>query len=185
MMVSFLADEKPREVVAISNRYGNFPQIIDNISCIANYTNQLSCNIWYSKTALGYRNGLKLRLFGEHGSAEWVQENPEYLHLADTRGRKTVIDRASSEVQISNQVRYTRFKAGHPSGFIEAFANYYYDTADSLSVYRNRKKPCRTPYVFGIDEALEGIHMLEAIADSSINRCWEKINEHVNTRHSE
>ena len=175
MMVRFLTNEQPSEVVAISNTYGNFPQIIDNVSCIARYTNNLNCSIWYSKTALGHRNGLKLRLFGESGSAEWLQENPEYLQFADNHGRRIIIDRASSEVQVSNQTRYTRFKAGHPSGFIEAFANYYYDTADRLGLYLDKNKPCPSQYVFGIDEALEGIHMLEAIADSSINKCWVNV----------
>ena len=60
MMVRFLTGEKPMEVAATSNTYGNFAQITDNVSCIARYTNNLNCNIWYSKTALGYRNGLKL-----------------------------------------------------------------------------------------------------------------------------
>ena len=58
-----------------------------------------------------------------------------------------------------------RFKAGHPSGFIEAFANYYFDTADSLGAYLDNNGHYN-PHVFGIDEALEGIKMLEAIADS-------------------
>jgi predicted dehydrogenase len=174
MMVRFLTGEKPVEVAATSNTYGNFTQIIDNVSCIARYTNNLNCNIWYSKTALGYRNGLKLRLFGESGTAEWLQENPEYLHLADNHGRRMIIDRASSDVEISNQNRYTRFKAGHPSGFIEAFANYYFDTADSLGTYLDNNGHSN-PHVFGIEEALEGIKMLEAIAESSTNKCWAKV----------
>ena len=173
MMVRFLTGEKPMEVAATSNTYGNFAQITDNVSCIARYTNNLNCNIWYSKTALGYRNGLKLRLFGESGAAEWLQENPEYLHLADNHGRKMIIDRAS-DVEISSQNRYMRFKAGHPSGFIEAFANYYFDTADSLGAYLDNNGHYN-PHVFGIDEALEGIKMLEAIADSSSNKCWVKV----------
>ncbi|SEK36065.1 Gfo/Idh/MocA family protein [Nitrosovibrio tenuis] len=175
MMVRFLTNEHPTEIVAISDTYGNFPQIIDNVSCIARYTNNLNCSIWYSKTALGHRNGLKLRLFGESGSAEWLQENPEYLQFADNHGRRIIMDRASSEVQVSNQTRYTRFKAGHPSGFIEAFANYYYDAADTLGMYLDKNEPCPSPYVFGIDETLEGIHMLEAIVDSSINKCWVNV----------
>lgn len=174
MIVRFLTNQRPTAVVATSDTYGNFPNIIDNVSCIAKYTNNLNCNIWYSKTALGQRNGLKIRLFGESGSVEWLQENPELLHFADNRGRKVVIDRASDDVQVCNQTRYTRFKAGHPSGFIEAFANYYNDIADTINMYLNNKSS-PNQYIFGIEETLEGLHMLEAIAESSFNQCWVNV----------
>jgi predicted dehydrogenase len=175
IIIRFLTNEKPVSVIATSDTYGNFPQIIDNVSCIARYTNNLNCTMWYSKTALGQRNGLKIRLFGEMGSAEWLQENPEYLYLADNRGRKIVIDRASNDVQVCNQIRYTRFKAGHPSGFIEAFANYYSDIADTLEMYLDHKQYAPSQYNFGIEEALEGLYMLEAIAESSANHCWVNV----------
>lgn len=175
MMVRFLTNERPEEVVATGNSYGNFKQIVDNVSCLARYSGDLDCSIWYSKTALGYRNGLKVRVFGECGAAEWVQENPEYLQLADRSGGRFVIDRGSNDIRISNQPRYTRFKVGHPAGFIEAFSNYYYDTADVLEQYLADNVVRRHQYVFGIDDALEGLRMLEAIARSSISKCWEKV----------
>jgi predicted dehydrogenase len=174
MMVRFLTDETPVEVVATSNTYGNFGQVVDNVSCLARYTNNLHCNIWYSKTALGYRNGLKLRLFGEQGAAEWVQENPEYLTLTDHYGTKSIVDRASRDIKVANQGRYARFKVGHPAGFVEAFANYYCDTADALAAHL-AGQPATGEYVFGIEDALQGLRVLEAIADSSANRCWATV----------
>lgn len=174
MMVRFLTDETPVEVVATSDTYGNFGQVVDNVSCLARYTNNLNCNIWYSKTALGYRNGLKLRLFGEQGAAEWVQETPEYLTLTDHYGTKSVVDRASRDIKVANQRRYARFKVGHPAGFVEAFANYYCDTADALATHLAGRSVAGE-YVFGIDDALQGLRVLEAIADSSANRCWTMV----------
>ena len=175
MMIGFLTRERPEEVVATNKSYGNFKQVTDSISCLANYSNDLTCNIWYSKTALGYRNGLKLRIFGEKGTAEWVQENPESLQIADNSGGRFIVDRGSKEIKIANQSRYTRFKAGHPAGFIEAYANYYYDVADSLEYYLDKKDNSIQDYVFGIDESIEGLRMLEAIARSSVNKRWEKV----------
>ena len=37
----------------------------------------MTSNFWMSKTAVGRRNGLRIRLFGELGSAEWYQMEPE------------------------------------------------------------------------------------------------------------
>lgn len=174
-IVHFLTGERPEEVVALSNTYGNFNQIVDDVSCIARYSNGVACNMWYSKTALGYRNGLKVRVFGDKGAAEWVQENPEVVHLADARGNRMILDRASSDIQIANQSRYTRFKAGHPAGFIEAFANYYCDVADALGSYLAQGAAAPNEYVFGIEEARQGIMMLEAVAASSVKRAWVRV----------
>ena len=175
MMARFLTGQRPEEVVATTRSHGNFRQVADNVSCLARYSGGLDCNIWYSKTAFGYRNGLRLRLFGDRGAAEWVQENPEYLHVADNSGGKYIIDRTSRGIQIAGQTRYQRFKAGHPAGFIEAFANYYFDVADVLESYLDKTVQPENAYVFGIEESLEGLLMLEAIARSSVSKRWEKL----------
>lgn len=172
MLVRFLTGETPTSVVATSDTFGNFAQIVDNVSCLVRYTNNVHSNVWFSKTALGHRNGMKIRVYGHNGSAEWVQEAPEFLTFADNQGRRYVMDRASADIEICNQVRYTRFKAGHPTGFIEAFANYYYDIADALHAYLATGTSPANPYVFGIEETLEGFRLFDAIAESSTNQCW-------------
>ena len=130
--------------------------------------------MWYSKIAIGNRNGLKVRIYGTKASAEWLQEVPEILHLADVRANRWKIDRGNQEVEISNQQRYTRFKVGHPAGFIEAYANYYQDIANALQDYKRSNivsfKDC-----FGIEEAYEGVRLLEAIQKSSKSRAWERV----------
>ncbi len=172
--IYFLTGEKPIKVIAIQNSFGLFKQVIDNVICIAKYTNDMVCNIWYSKAALGYRNGLRVRVYGEKGSAEWYQMNPEMLYLHDNRGHTQIIDRGSFDVNTSSQQRYNRFKAGHPAGFIEAFANLYSDIADSIIAYKENLN-YKSEYVFGVDEALGGLYMMEAIAKSAKNESWEKV----------
>lgn len=171
-IVKFLTNQSPLELVAVSNTFGNFNQIVDSVIGIARYSGNLVCNLWYCKTALGNRNGLKVRLFGSHGSLEWYQDNPEYLLFTDQHGRKSTIDRAHPEVTISNQLRYNRFKAGHPAGFIEAFANTYCDIAVALRSFKQGRVMTNNPYVFGIEDALEGLLMQEAIAQSSKDKSW-------------
>lgn len=167
-LVYFLTAENPIDVIAVQNSFGFFRQIIDNVICIAKYSNDVICNIWYSKAALGYRNGLRVRVYGEQGAAEWYQMEPERLFLRDNKGHEQTLDRGSLDANISLRPRYNRFKAGHPAGFIEAFANLYSDIADSLLGHASE-------YVLGIDEALEGLYMLEAIAKSSQSGSWEKV----------
>lgn len=174
-LMHFLIDKKPLSIFASHSSYGNF-EIIDNVNILAEYEDNISVNMWFSKCALGYRNGLKIRIFGEKLSAEWLQTNPEELLLNTQQGERIIKDRASPNLLgIANHSRYNRFKAGHPHGFIEAFANYYYDIATILNEY---KKDCNTsnlttthnskysPYIFGLEESLEGLLFFESAMTS-------------------
>ena len=173
-MIYFLSGEKIKRVIALTNSFGSFEQVKDNVICMAEYSNELVCNIWYSKSALGDRNGLKVRVYGEKGSAEWYQNNPEILIYNDSQGGIHSYDRSSVENNISCKPRYTRFKAGHPAGFVEAFANHYYDIAECLLKHQ-KGEFFSSPYIFDVDHAIEGLKMLEAINDSSKNNTWTEI----------
>ena len=175
IITKFLTGETPLEVVALCNTFGHFDQVVDNVIGMAKYTNNMVSNIWYGKTALGYRNGLKVRILGERGSAEWYQENPEQLLLCDRHGRRSNLDRAHPDILVANQARYTRFKAGHPAGFIEAFANIYCDIADELFNFRRNCIASNNAYVFGVEEALEGLDLFEAISQSAKHNVWVKV----------
>lgn len=175
-IIDFLTGEKPQELVAMQSSQGRFRQVIDNTMCIARYTNSMECSIWYSKAALGYRNGLRVRAFGENSSVEWYQMEPEFLLHNDNKGHKSILDRACVDVEVANLPRYNRFKSGHPAGFLEAFANHYWDIADSLRHYQATGIQNANEFVFSSRQALEGLAMLEAMAQSSNERCWKSVN---------
>lgn len=175
--VDFLTGEKPIELAAVHNRFGSFKQVVDNVMCIARYTHEVVCHIWYSKAALGHRNGLRIRVYGKKGSAEWYQMDPETLHMNDRFGNPIKMDRASKDAAISSEARYNRFKAGHPTGYIEAFANLYWDIADSLLWYLKTKEFKTDEYVFGVEKAMEGLVFLEAVKKSAVKHRWIRLDE--------
>ena len=171
-LIDFLTGEKPIELVAKEDHFGSIANVIDNVVCITQYTNNMLATAWFGKCALGHRNGLRVRIFGSEGSAEWFQMDPENLHLSDIYGTRRIIDRSDPANRIAIQSRYNRFKPGHPDGFIEAFANYYCDIADKLL----QKQPSKDEgYVAGIEVAIESMRFLEAISLSSESREWIKI----------
>ncbi|ARO29595.1 oxidoreductase protein [Rhizobium sp. NXC14] len=174
-LLHFLTQREPEEVCATSQSFGNFPQVLDNVQALVRCAGGLHCSMWYGKTALGQRNGLRVRLYGSKASIEWLQENPEIAYFYDRSGRKQVLDRASPEIMIANASRYERFKAGHPSGFIEAFANYYADVADALLQHKTGTTRLPHPYVLGFNEAEEGLLLLEAIECSRLEKRWVEI----------
>jgi len=131
--------------------------------------------MWYSKSALGHKNGLEIEIYGTEGSASWYQMNPEFLAFNDNRGRNIILDRSSKGVNVANLERYNRFKSGHPAGFIEAFANYYDDVYDALVDYKARRANTLNKYCYGINDSLEGLALMAAIETSVENRRWESV----------
>lgn len=169
-LIYFLTGKNPIRVIATEDSFGHFNQVVDNVIGMIEYTDEMKGQIWYSKSALGHRNGLKVRVYGNKGSAEWIQMQPEIITLNDNHGNIQMVDRAS-DVYVADALRYNRFKAGHPSGFIEAFSNYYYDLADALIAYKNHGQ-YNSDYVFGVEHAEQGLRMLTAMHVSYLNNEW-------------
>lgn len=171
----FLTGKDPIRTMAEFSNFSKYPGLVDNAMMWLDYKDGMKGSFWISKTAFGCRNGLKLRLYGDEGSAEWVQINPEEVRISYKDGTCTIIDR-STKPQICGETRYNRFKVGHPSGFIEAFANLYSDIADALIDYRETGKQ-KNPYVFGLEDSIKGLKLFHAARVSNDDRCWKELNE--------
>ena len=170
-LVQFLLGAEPLELVATQAHHGAVSTVADYISCIARYPDDVDVNMWYGKCALGNRNGLRIRIYGERCAAEWTQTNPEELRMADASGDVRIVDRVSPGISVASNPRYERFKAGHPAGFLEAFANLYWDLADCLIEFTETGAHS-SEFVFGGADAANGLRMLETIARSSKDRTW-------------
>lgn len=157
-MVHFISGENPVRLMADHQTFGWFKDIIDDVTAIAHYPSGMKSVMWYSKSALGYRNGLRIRVFGAEGSAEWYQMEPEVLVIHDVHGNRQWLDRAS-DVQLANQLRYNRFKSGHPAGFVEAFANLYVDIANKLEIFLDTAEYDRE-WTYGVKQAVDGLRYL-------------------------
>ena len=173
-LVHYLTGETAVSVSGQHASYGWFPDVVDNVSAICHYTHEVQGGIWFSKSALGHRNGLRLRIFGTEMAAEWVQVNPEEIVLSHRNGRREILDRAGSAI-IANAARYTRFKAGHPAGFMEAFANIYKDIANAVTHYQSTRDFV-SDEIFSTEMAGNGLRFLEAINRSATSGRWENVN---------
>jgi predicted dehydrogenase len=173
-MIYFLTNENPIELVADESSFGHFPQVVDDVSCIARYPSGMKTQMWYGKSDIGHRNGLRIRVYGSKGSTEWFQMNPEELFFNTIDGDRMIIDRASSNVSISNQYRYNRFKAGHPSGFVEAFGNLYFDISEKLRQYKIDGN-YKIDWSYDAMQATKGLEVFEAINKSSNSKLWIKL----------
>jgi predicted dehydrogenase len=77
-----------------------------------------------SQINAGLENDLRLRVSGALGTLEWRQEQPSRLVHLPHDGPRRIFTRGAPWLHASAQ-RASRIPAGHPEGFIEAFANVY------------------------------------------------------------
>jgi len=162
-LVNFITGLKPLAVSAHSRAVSEVSEgLIDEVDALIEYESGMLLNAWYGKVALGSRNGLKIRVYGTLGSFEWLQEQPEQIIYANAIGDRLLLDRISSTSSVTQEARYNRFKAGHPAGFIEAFANYYFDIARAI------REASLNEYTLSAGVAIEGIAVSEAIQISSL-----------------
>ena len=74
-----------------------------------------------SQVAAGEGNGLRLRVYGEIGSLEWRQEDPNRLRVK-WLDRPEEIRHAAGSYLSQDARAVTRLPGGHPEGYLEAFA---------------------------------------------------------------
>jgi predicted dehydrogenase len=121
-----------------------------------------------SQVAAGEENGLKLRVHGEHGGLEWSQMEPNTLILRwSDRPAETV--RAGGPGLTGSTAGLLRTPAGHPEGYIEAFANIYRAFAAAV---RGDGEPWRP----GLVDGLRTMRFIEAvIANVQSQQKWTKL----------
>ena len=122
--------------------------------------------LWISQIAIGNENALRLRIYGDRGGLDWEQENPNVLWFTPLGGLRQRITRGSSNLSQAASAA-TRIPAGHPEGYLEAFATLYSDIADVLI---NQKPSDHLPNIM---DGLDGMWFIEAcIASSKNNGAW-------------
>jgi predicted dehydrogenase len=85
-----------------------------------------------SQIAAGEENALSIRVYGEKGGLEWHQESPNTLKLKWLDAPAQVY--RTGHDYLSDIAKYnTRTPAGHPEGYLEAFANIYRNFASTLA----------------------------------------------------
>ena len=174
-LIDFLTSKSVRKVISNFRELGPF-DVVDDVNSICLLEGGALANIWYSKVAAGCRNELKIRLFGDKGSFHWELPNPEIIYFANISGERKILDRGNVEMAVAGEQRYNRFKAGHPDGFIEAFANLYKDIHLDLSNEKNDN-------IFGLKRAALDMATMEALSTSNqtkmsscenLGRCYMK-----------
>ena len=148
----------------------------DDGNVILNFEDGIRGSLVASQVALGEENSFSIRVYGSRGSLAWRQMEPNSLVLR-WEDRPMQVYRTGTGYEAIGRVAagHTRLPAGHPEGFIEAFANLYRNFALHLDAYEKGGKPEPDYDYPGIEDGLRGMQFLEAVVRSSQLEKWENI----------
>ena len=139
----------------------------DNAQMLLRFANGARGALWASQIAPGNENGLRLRIYGASGGLEWSQEEPNHLRHAPYGQHPRIIARGGPGVT-PLAASAARIPAGHPEGYLEAFAQVYCDIADLIAAYDAKTAPpAGAQLVPTAKDGLRGVQFVHAAVESS------------------
>ncbi len=165
----YFFNDYPKEVKNFSSKNNRF-KAVDNCYTWLKFKN-FHGSFWFSKNSSGQRNQLSIRIFGTKGSIKWVHSKPESIIFFDNDGNIKVIDRLNKNSQYINNNNFFTYVAGHPNGFLDAFANIYLSIS---KIFLSKKIKKRVPLILNLKENLNIMSVLKSMIIASKKNKWVK-----------
>jgi predicted dehydrogenase len=146
-------------------------RVDDDCNAVLRLENGASGVLMASQIAAGERNSLRLRVYGENGSIDWQQEDPNRL-LVKWLDKPEEIHHAAGSYLGADARAVTRLPGGHPEGYIEAFAVLYREFAGGLIAWQAGKANPLPVTLPGIEAGVRGVRFIERAIESSRVAGW-------------
>jgi predicted dehydrogenase len=166
-MAEYVTGEKVSKICA--DLYIKIPgrPIDDDGVVLMRFENGASGVLMASQTDTGAENNLRLRIYGEKGGLEWEQELNNTLLVRWPEGPDQVY-RAGTGYLGSLAQENTRTPAGHPEGYVEAFANLYRNFARCIYADRAGEKPKPEWEDYpGVEDGIRGMAFIDHVLKSN------------------
>ncbi|MCX6263448.1 MAG: Gfo/Idh/MocA family oxidoreductase [Bacteroidetes bacterium] len=152
----------------------------DDGNVLLKFNNGAAGVLMASQVAAGEENALKIRIYGEKGGIEWAQQEPNTL-LVKWLHQPTQILRAGGNFGdrlSSYAVKNCRTPAGHPEGYLEAFANIYRNFALTLTARIEGTEASAEAMDFPTaDDGVRGMAFIDnVVASGASNEKWTPFN---------
>ncbi|MEO8885873.1 MAG: Gfo/Idh/MocA family oxidoreductase [Mucilaginibacter sp.] len=149
----------------------------DDGAVLLKFNNGASGVLTSSQIAAGEENNVKIRVYGEKGGLEWQQADANSL-LVKWGDKPAEIRRTGAGYVSSFATHNTRTPAGHPEGYLEAFANLYRNFALTIKAGIEGKQATPEMLDFpGIEDGVRGMAFVEnVIASGKSNEKWTNFN---------
>ncbi len=149
----------------------------DDASALLKFSNGATGVLVATQVAAGEENNLKLRVYGEKGGFEWSHTDPNTLLYKPLDAPVQILRTGTGYVSDAAK-NGTRLPAGHPEGYIEAFANIYVEFGRAIDGHIS-DVPLDAPFAPDfptVDDGVRGMAFIDAMIRSSTSeQKWTEV----------
>lgn len=166
-MAEYVSGLQVTEMCADLHIFVEGRQLDDDGSVLLRFNNGAKGVLTASQIAAGEENNVKIRVYGEKGGIEWQQEDCNTLRVKWLE-KPMEIYRTGTKYVGALASHNSRTPAGHPEGYLEAFANHYRNFALCVQAKRRGEEPKKEWLDFpGTEDGLRGMAFIENVVKSS------------------
>ncbi|MEH6403889.1 MAG: Gfo/Idh/MocA family oxidoreductase [Sneathiella sp.] len=162
-LARFITGLEVSEMAADLHTFVEGRQLDDNAHIMLRFAGGAKGMLWSSQVSPGNENGLRIRIYGEKGGLEWAQENPNFLLHSPLGDTPRQITRGGHGLSADNAA-LARIPAGHPEGYLEAFAQLYTDIADQIQGAKIQQQVDRL--VPTVADGVDGVRFITRAVES-------------------
>jgi predicted dehydrogenase len=172
-LARFVTQAQCEEVCADIQRFVPGRRLDDNVQVLLRFADGARGMLWASQVAAGNENNLKVRVYGEKAGLEWEQDTANTLRFLPY-GKPPQIIRRGGPGSLPVAAYASRVPAGHPEGYLEAFAQLYTDLAEQIHAKLERREPDpRALLAPTVEDGWDGVRFIDAVlASSEGNSAW-------------
>ena len=169
-LLEFVTDRQIESVCADLSSFVAGRRLDDDASMLLRLRGGAKGTLVCSQVACGEENRLSIRVYGSQAGLEWHQQDPNTL-LYKPAGRPWERLRTGQSYLSGPAKVVTRLPAGHPEGYLEAFANLYRSFIEDVRRVEVGEAPVRD--YPGVQDGLRGLRFIaQAVASSRGGSVW-------------
>lgn len=147
----------------------------DDASILLRYKGGAKGILFASQVCVGQENNLSIRVWGEKGGLEWHQEHPNEL-VVTSPDKPSQLWRRGNGYDGAAAQAVTRIPAGHPEGYLEAFANIYREGFRAIAAEVEGTALPKDLDFPTIEDGVEGMRFIEtALKSTRRGARWVKV----------
>jgi len=168
-VVSYISGLEITSLCANLDTFVDGRKLDDNAVILLNFNNGAKGIYWCSQIAIGHDNDLKIRIYGDKGSLEWRQEEPNQLRFTKLGESTQIISRGRTELH-PNVKPFSKLPSGHPEGYFEAMSNIYSSINNAIVAKKQGIDFSQSEFDFPKGEdGLKGVTFINKCVESSLN----------------
>lgn len=175
-LAEYITGIQIKELAADLNIFVDGRLLDDDGNILLRFENGARGVLHASQISVGEENNLNIRIYGEKGGLEWHQTEPNTM-IVKHLDKPMEIYRAGQEYLCEAAQAGCRTPAGHPEGYLEAFATIYNNFSQHIRAVLEGTEASEiiTDYPT-ISDGVRGMAFIDAVvASSQNNAAWTEV----------